>query len=124
MAVDGAEFFAQERLRWREKEFQREVITMLRTAGYTHVYHSYFSDRSEKGFPDLVAVGVGKRTLYVELKTMRGKLTAAQESWADVLRAAGETYYEWRPCCFNSGEIQSVISQRWLIRNWLEGGTE
>ena len=110
MVMDAAEFFAAERLKWREKEFQKEVVGLLRERGYTHVYHTYFSDRSERGFPDIIAVGAGLHTLYIELKAQKGKLTLAQESWAEALRAAGERYYEWRPCCWNSGELQAAIA--------------
>jgi hypothetical protein len=43
-----------------------------------------------RGFPDVVAVHpVAKRILFVELKTAKGKLAAAQESWAAWLIQAG-----------------------------------
>jgi hypothetical protein len=46
-----------------------------------------------KGFPDLVAVHpVAHRVVFVELKAHKGKLAAAQESWAAWLIQAGA---EW-----------------------------
>lgn len=112
--IDGATFMAEQRLKWREKEFQREVLSMAKDYGWTHRYHSYFSDRSERGFPDAVLVRPAThQILFVEFKTMRGRLTAAQESWLEALSAAqGDGTVRvclWRPCCWNSGEIEKVL---------------
>jgi len=112
--IDGAEFFAEERLRWREKEFQREVLTLAKDCGWTHRYHTYFSDRSERGFPDLVLVrhpsGRVGEIIFAELKTMKGKMTPAQEDWYGALRSVPNLRVcLWRPCCWNSGEIAEVL---------------
>jgi len=108
--MDAADYFAQQRLGWPEKEFQSEVLQLLRDAGYTRIYHTYFSDRSEKGFPDVFALGPGLRPLFAELKSMRGKLSREQEEWGEALREAGEAFFVWRPCCWNSGELQAAIA--------------
>lgn len=115
-AIDGAAFFAAERLRWREKEFQREVLTLAKDHGWTHRYHTYFSDRSERGFPDLVLVRPERgQIVFAELKTMKGKLTPAQEDWFRALCSVRSlphiAAYIWRPCCWNSGEIQEALSR-------------
>lgn len=106
--VDGAAFFADERLRWREKEFQREVLTLAKDHGWTHRYHTYFSDRSEAGFPDIVMTKPG-RIVFIELKTMKGKTTASQDGWLTALMDGGGEVYVFRPCCWNSGEIEEVL---------------
>lgn len=105
---------AEERLRWRENEFQKQVLSVATDYGWTHRYHSYFSDRSERGFPDLVLVRPAThQVLFAELKTMRGKLTPAQESWIAALsEAQGDGTVRvcvWRPCCWNSGELHEVL---------------
>lgn len=109
--MDGATFFAEQRLRWREKEFQREVLTLAKDHGWTHRYHTYFSDRSEAGFPDVVLVNPARnRIIFAELKTMRGKTTPTQDSWLNALMDGGGEVYIWRPCCWNSGELQAVLA--------------
>src|SRR5581483_5023024 len=110
---DAAEFFAAERLRWREKKFQAEVVRQAKDLRW-RVYHSYFSDRSEAGFPDLVLVR--ERVVYAELKTMNGRLTDRQRDWIAALRDAGAEAYVWRPCCWNADDILRTLSSRPLER--------
>lgn len=107
--LDGATFFAGERLKWREKEFQREVVNHARLHGWRKIYHTYFSDRSEAGFPDLVLVRPG-RIVFAELKTMKGKVSPTQDEWLTALMDGGAEVYTWRPCCWNSGEIEKVLA--------------
>src|SRR5581483_10587093 len=90
---DAAQFFSEERLRWREKQFQAEVVRQAKDLRW-RVYHSYFSDRSEAGFPDLVLV--------------RERVAA--------LRDAGAEAYVWRPCCWNADDILRTLSSRPLER--------
>ena len=111
--VDGSSFVRDVVHAWPEKKLQAEIIGMAvgsRTRpsplGW-RAYHSYFSDRSEAGWPDLVLVR--DRIIYAELKTMKGRLTRAQEEWRDALVFAGATFYLWRPCCWLSGEIEQVL---------------
>lgn len=114
--IDGAEFFAAERLKWPEKTFQKEVLALAANYGWTHRYHTYFSDRSERGFPDAVMVRPSThQILFVEFKTMRGTLRPSQVGWIDALREAeGDGTVRvciWRPCCWNSGEIDAVLKR-------------
>lgn len=48
------------------------------------------------GFPDLVLCN-GRRTLFRELKSDRGRLDPAQVLWGEVLEDAGQDWAVWRP---------------------------
>lgn len=79
-----------------EKDFMAAVLKLAKRHGWL-VYHTHDSRKSEAGFPDLCMVGPNDRTIFAELKTATGQLTAAQEHWLDRLRAAGNEVYLWRP---------------------------
>lgn len=63
-----------------------------------------------KGFADLVCVNprMGE-VIYVECKSERGKLTPEQEQWRQALTDVGQRFYVWRPSCWLSGEVMSVL---------------
>lgn len=65
-----------------------------------------------KGFPDLVLTN-GRRLLFVELKSERGKPSPEQEIWLTVLRVTGVTglveTYIWRPAQWYSGAIEEAL---------------
>lgn len=77
-----------------EDDFLQAVRSLAKRNGW-RTYHTYFSKRSEPGFPDLVLVRL--RVVWVELKTEEGRLEADQASWLDDLRLAGQEVYLWRP---------------------------
>ena len=77
-----------------EKIFQGQVIKIAKAFGWL-CYHTYDSRRSEPGFPDLVLVR--DKILYREIKTEKGRLTAAQKTWGERLKKAGGDYDVWRP---------------------------
>ena len=77
-----------------EKEWQQQVVSLARTLNYA-VYHTFDSRRSQPGFPDLVLIG--RKLLFIECKSERGKLSEAQERWLDMLRRAGAEAYVLRP---------------------------
>ncbi|WP_273845426.1 hypothetical protein [Rubrobacter calidifluminis] len=77
-----------------EKEFTTRVKGIFRAAGWL-TYHTWFSKRSDAGFPDLVCVK-GERLVAMELKVGRNRPTANQLAWLEALREAGvETYLMW-----------------------------
>jgi hypothetical protein len=84
--------------RLSERGFQRLVCDLAFVLGWTRVYHTYRSDRSPKGFPDLVLVSPRRRrVVFAELKATGGRVTADQLEWLDDLKAAGAEAYLWFP---------------------------
>ena len=49
-------------------------------------YHTYSSKRSDPGFPDLVLLR-GSVLLFVELKSIHGRVSPAQAEWIERLNA-------------------------------------
>ena len=83
--------------RLTEAAFQRQVLDLAKLCGW-RTYHTHDSRRSQPGFPDIVLVNPKRRhTLFVELKTDVGRVTAAQQAWIDDLRRAGANVHLWRP---------------------------
>ena len=74
--------------------------------GWTHCYFTWRSTHSPAGFPDLVLVKPGK-IIYIELKSMKGKLSDFQISWLIALACAGQWIYVWKPDCWT--EIEEVL---------------
>jgi hypothetical protein len=53
------------------------------------------------GFPDIVLIHPRRGLIFAELKTDKGKATAAQLRWLDELKNYAETYL-WRPKDFDA----------------------
>lgn len=91
-----------------EKELEQQIkyiaddLRLLR-------YHTYDSRRSPLGFPDCVFAGPGG-VLFRELKTVKGKLTPAQDSWGKILREAGADWDVWRPPDLFSGRVARELA--------------
>lgn len=66
-----------------EKELKRSGEQMLKLFGYWY-YHTFFSQYSAGGFPDEFATK-DNRTLFIEWKTMKGKLSEKQIEALDVI---------------------------------------
>ena len=66
-------------------------------------YHTHDSRRSESGYPDWTITG--QRTIFRELKTQRGKVSAAQQEWLAALTAAGDDAAVWRPADLLAGQV-------------------
>ena len=64
-----------------EKHFQAWVVELARVYGWL-TYHTWRSDNSQPGFPDIVAIR-RSRMIVLELKTEQGKVTPAQDAWLD-----------------------------------------
>jgi hypothetical protein len=77
-----------------EDAFQKRITDLCDWLGLTW-HHETDSRRSRAGFPDLVIAG--KRVIFAELKTDRGRVRPEQQRWLDTLAAAGADAYVWRP---------------------------
>ena len=82
-----------------EKQWHLQVTDLARYHGWRY-YHTFDSRRSIEGFPDLVLFRPG-RFLMVELKTDKGRLTAAQKEMLNDLIEAGVDVAVWRPDDFD-----------------------
>jgi hypothetical protein len=79
-----------------EKDWQRQVVDLAGILGWEH-YHPWLSIHSARGWPDL-ALCRPPRLILAELKTEKGKTTAAQDRWLELLGACpGVETYLWRP---------------------------
>ena len=80
-----------------EAELLTSVRQVARLGGWL-IYHTNDSRRSDKGFPDLVLVHpMSGRTVYVELKSAKGRIRPEQQQWIDALYRGGHEVYVWRP---------------------------
>ena len=91
-----------------EKDWQSQVIAWAERAGW-RVYHTYDSRRSVAGFPDLVLVKAGRAIQFIELKTIKGRVTPAQQGWLDAISASVCTPVArvWRPS--DEDEVRAVL---------------
>lgn len=78
-----------------ERDWQGLVHTFATFNGWS-TYHTFDSRSSQPGWPDLVLCRPPE-LIIVELKTDKGKVTAAQQDWLDQLTAAGVETHVWRP---------------------------
>ena len=70
-----------------EKAFNQAVVDTARRFGFK-VYHSWNSQHSAAGWPDLAMVRDG-RLILAELKIGQGQVRPDQEEWLDALRRVG-----------------------------------
>jgi hypothetical protein len=90
-------------IRQPEKHFTQEVVDLARMFGWQLVYHTYWSEHSAAGFPDLVLCKP-PRLVFAELKV--GTIVKpAQQAWLDGLAdVAGVETYIWRPA-----DMQGIV---------------
>ena len=80
-----------------ERTLQDTIVRLAKVFGFL-AYHTYDSRRSAPGFPDLVLCHPERgETLFMELKTQKGKVRKEQRQWLDALQAAGQRAYLIRP---------------------------
>lgn len=109
-SISAAEYQQMKAAAMTEKQLQASVIAAAHSLGWM-VYHTYSSVRSAPGYPDLHLVHtLQRRSLFVELKTQKGKLLPAQQQWLDALRVANCGVAVWRPIDWFNGSIQEVLA--------------
>ena len=92
-AEDAAALF---RSAWSERLFLDHVLAAARDRNWL-AYHTWRSDHSPSGFPDLVMVRLS-RVIWAELKSEKGSVTDDQQVWLDALETSGQReVYVWRP---------------------------
>jgi hypothetical protein len=95
-----------------EKELMANVTKLLGLLGYL-TYHTRFSFRSNPGFPDIVAVHpIQKRTIWIELKREKGKVSPDQAYWIETLKKAGNEVYVIRPSDWLSDEVAEILRRK------------
>lgn len=83
-----------------EAALQAGIVRAARQLGWL-VYHPWSSINSAAGYPDLTMVK-GKRIVWCEVKSSKGRLSAAQVEWLDALRQAGAEAYVVKPADYDS----------------------
>lgn len=94
-----------------EKEWAGQVAELCRFLGWRR-YHTYRSERSPAGFPDETLVR--DRVVFLELKTEKGRLSAAQKDWLGALLDAGAEAYVVRPGDLD--DLSKILSGRIAFR--------
>ena len=78
-----------------ESGFQQTLKEYAKLRGWLY-YHTYNSQRSDPGFPDTVLVR-GDRLIFIELKTLKGRVSSAQQIWIDRLSKTYAEVWVFRP---------------------------
>ena len=78
-----------------EEVFQSRVTKLATALGWKWHHHT-ISKMSKAGWFDLFLVR-RPRTIFAELKTMKGTQSDAQKEWAEDVRGCGHEVYCWRP---------------------------
>jgi hypothetical protein len=89
----------------REKVWQDRVVALALVGGWK-TYHTYRSERSDRGFPDLVIIR--ERVIFAELKTNTGTCSNEQAGWLWLLKNAGLETYLWRPR--DEAKVEAVLT--------------
>lgn len=92
-----------------EKQFQGQVEKLARDCHFI-TYHTWNSQKSVAGFPDLIMINPYRGDLVVaELKTERGKLSPYQWNWLETFRSVKgpPRVFLWRPS--DADEIFDVL---------------
>lgn len=108
--MTAAELRAREIEAWPEKDFQQRVIALAKSMGFTLIYHTHDSRRSQPGFPDLVLVNPRtRRVLFRELKSAKGRISPDQKRWGQGLKDAGADFEFWYPRDWATGKIHDQL---------------
>jgi hypothetical protein len=91
-----------------ENELEQGLRRILKDLPQILAYHTRDSRRSPEGFPDWCLVG--RRVMFRELKTAKGKLTAPQQTWLMQLKAAHADAAVWRPEQLLDGTIARELA--------------
>ncbi len=80
-----------------EAELQSNIIEAGTKLGWSH-YHTWRSEKSDPGYPDLTLVSVSHcRVIWIECKSEKGDISPEQTHWHDMLAACDQEIYVVRP---------------------------
>jgi hypothetical protein len=91
-----------------EAKLEEHVRELCKGLGILRI-HVYNSRGTTPGVPDDILIGP-YGVLWRELKTMRGKVTPAQQAMGEALLAAGQDWAVWRPDCLLGGAIAAELT--------------
>ena len=91
-----------------EAQLQDQVLLLAKWTGWAS-YHPYDSRRSTPGYPDLTLVR-GKRLVFAEMKSEKGRISLDQRRWLGWLDDAGVEVYLWRPSDWK--DIETALTSR------------
>ena len=91
----------------KEKDFQQTVIQLAKLRGFEFVYHTWRSDHSPAGFPDLILLKEG-RLVVIELKVGKNNLSPEQYFWLLEFSKVTEDVYVWWDTDWD--ELEKVLS--------------
>ena len=104
-------------IRLSEKDFQKQIVELAEIYGW-QIHAELPAQRQSgnwvtpiqghKGFPDLV-LAKGKRLIFAELKSDKGKTSQEQNIWLLLLKQTGAEVYLWKP--LNWPEIQEILTR-------------
>jgi len=93
-----------------EKDLQRSVMAMAMSYGWLHYSIPDSRWATSRGYPDLTMAQKG-RIMFVELKTMKGRLSEHQERWLLALESVETNeVHVWRPSDLLDGTIERYLS--------------
>lgn len=108
-------------LSWREDKFTDHVVHKAFGVipGWL-AYHTWNSQHSQAGFPDVVALGVRNGwalLVLAELKTERGTVSLAQRAWLQALTTFAQIA---NTAAVRAGARFRVVVKVWRPRDWDE----
>ncbi len=77
-----------------EEAFQALVVDLAERFRWV-AWHDNDSRRNDAGLPDLLLIR--ERVIWRELKTQKGRLSAEQAAWGELLLRCGQDWAIWRP---------------------------
>ncbi len=103
-----------------EKAWQAQVIDLARTLGYRVAhFRPAMTGKGWRtpvaadgaGFPDLVLVG--RKVVFLELKSERGSVADDQAAWLEAIRRAGGEAYVLRPSDLDL--LAGILTERRMV---------
>ena len=91
-----------------EAKLEEHVRELCKGLGIVRI-HIYLSRGTTPGVPDDILIGP-RGILWRELKTMKGKVSPAQQAMGEALQEAGQDWAVWRPASLLSGAIAAELA--------------